>query len=44
MFQGRETMGVGDAGIEECNINIHHDGVEGERKDGHKEMIGIFNV
>ena len=43
VFQGRETMGVGDVGIEGSDINSHHDGV-GRKKHGEgpydlKEMV-----
>ena len=38
VFQGRETMGVGDVGIEGSDINSRHDGVEG-RGMGRDQMI-----
>ena len=31
VFQGRETMGVGDVGIEGSDINSSHDGVGRKR-------------
>ena len=48
VFQGRKTMGVGDAGVEGSDINSLHDGVggkrHGERPNVLKEMVGVFNI
>ena len=48
VFQGRETMGAGEVGLEGSDINRLHDGVggkrHGERPNDLKEMIGIFNI
>ena len=35
VFQGRDTMGVGDVGIEGSDINSHHDGV-GRKRHGER--------
>ena len=35
VFQGRETMGVGDVGVEGSDINNRHDGV-GRRRHGER--------
>ena len=34
VFQGRETMGVGDVGVEGSDINSPHDDVGGEEAWG----------
>ena len=48
VFQGRETMGVRDVGVEGSDINRCHDGVgkkrHGERWNDLKEMVDIFNL
>ena len=35
LFQGRETMGVRDVGVERSDINSRHDGV-GRRRHGER--------
>jgi hypothetical protein len=35
VFQGRETMGVGDVGVEGSDINSRHDGV-GMKRHGER--------
>jgi hypothetical protein len=44
VFQGRETMEMGDVGVEGSDINSCHNGVDGERLNNHKEVIGVFNI
>ena len=48
VFKGRETMGVGNVGVEGSDINSHHDGVggkrHGERLTDLKDMVGVFNI
>ena len=48
VFQDKETMEVGDVGIEESDINSRHDGVggkgNGERPNDLEEMVSVFYV
>jgi hypothetical protein len=48
VFQGIETMGVRDVGIEGNDINSRHDGVggkrHGDRPNDLEEMVSVFYV
>ena len=48
VFPSRETMGMGDVGIERSDINSCHDGAErkrhGERLNDLKEVVCVFYV
>ena len=40
VFQSKKTMGVGDVGVEESDIN-HHDGIGGKR---HGERLNDLKI
>jgi hypothetical protein len=46
VFKGRDTMGVGDVGIEGSDINSRHEGVGGkghdERPSNLEEKFNVF--
>ena len=48
VFQDRETMGMGDIGVQERDINGCHDGVQrekgGKRPNDIEKMVSILDI